>query len=543
MLFGTVLSSQANPTGTQIVQQIGTVFVIALENHNFTQPTPTSSPEQLLTNPAAPYFNSLITFGNSNAVHVSYATKYYNAGTGVHPSEPNYVWAEAGTDFGVHIDSDPSSANGNIYPAPLLVAQMNAAGISWTNYQEDVQLTSGPGVSASGTSATVVNPYYHTKQYGYAAKHNPMVFFSDTATQNVHALTNLTADLANNTVARYNWITPNLYNDQHTGLTGGFTYHGTNYTGDQAAVAQGDNFLSIIVPQIMASAAWQSNGVIIIRMDETEGGDSTSYTIPEIAISLLARGNAYASSVVMSHSSDIKTMEEMLGLSFLSNAIPSGETAASGSGYNNVATVNDLSDMFQAVPVMGVQQPAGNALSNGVSTVDFGSDYSGTAVTNTFTVTNSGIGALTVSNLVFTGANPGDFAVSGLSFPSSVGTNGGTTFQVAFTPGAAGARSATLQITDNDPSRSLFTVKLAGAGITNTAPVFSDSGTMMPNGFQLTFSAGVGQHYRILGSDDVTQPLDSWTVVASGTVAANPVVFTDTAAATNNWQFYRVVSP
>src|SRR5215467_2271828 len=88
-------------TNTQILQQIRNVFVIALENHNFTQPNPTSSPQQLRGNPAAPFLNSLITPGNSNAAQVSYATRYYNAGSGVHPSEPNYVWAEAGTTFGV----------------------------------------------------------------------------------------------------------------------------------------------------------------------------------------------------------------------------------------------------------------------------------------------------------------------------------------------------------------------------------------------------------------------------------------------------------
>lgn len=88
--------------------QVGDVFVIALENHNFTQPNPTNSPEQILGNPAAPFINSLLTPGNPNAAQVSFATAYYNAGMNVHPSEPNYVWAEAGSDFGFHSDADPS---------------------------------------------------------------------------------------------------------------------------------------------------------------------------------------------------------------------------------------------------------------------------------------------------------------------------------------------------------------------------------------------------------------------------------------------------
>ena len=120
-------------------QRIGDVFVIAMENHNFTQPSPTTSPQQIFGNSAAPYINSLVTPGNANAVQTSYATRYYNAGIGVHPSEPNYVWAEAGTDFGVHTDNDPSAGSGNIFTSPHLAGQLNAAGVAWRNYQEDVQ--------------------------------------------------------------------------------------------------------------------------------------------------------------------------------------------------------------------------------------------------------------------------------------------------------------------------------------------------------------------------------------------------------------------
>src|ERR1017187_507648 len=45
------------PAAAQILPQVKTVFVIAMENHNFTQPSPTSSPQQILNNAAAPYIN------------------------------------------------------------------------------------------------------------------------------------------------------------------------------------------------------------------------------------------------------------------------------------------------------------------------------------------------------------------------------------------------------------------------------------------------------------------------------------------------------
>jgi hypothetical protein len=329
-----------------------TIFVVAMENHNFTQPDPTSSPQQILGNPAAPYINSLITPGNRNAAQVSFATSYHNAGVGVHPSEPNYVWAEAGTDFGVHTDADPSAAANNVFDAPHLTRQLDAKEIRWKNYQEDVELSSAPTKSASGTNGPV-NPYNGTTQFNYAVKHNPMAFFSDTATKNVFPLTQLAPDLEEGTVGRYNWITPDQYNDAHSALNGGFTYKGTLFTGDQASIAQGDNFLSIIVPQIMATRRYKDNGVIVIWWDESEDGDDAANAIPEIIVSPLTKGNAFASNVELNHSSDLKTWEELFDLPFVNNAIPATETNVAGTGFNTVATVNDLSDLFvpHAIPL------------------------------------------------------------------------------------------------------------------------------------------------------------------------------------------------
>jgi hypothetical protein len=333
----------------------GSIFYILMENHNLTQPTNITSPQQILGNPAAPYINSLMTPGNSNAVQSSWATLYFNAGKGVHPSEPNYVWAEAGTDFGVHTDADPNPTNHNVFLSNHLSAQFNAAGVTWRNYQEDVELSTSPTNSASGSHGPT-NAFNGTTQFNYAVKHNPEGFFPDTFTANVFPLAQLFLDLSSNSVAQFSYITPNQFNDAHSALSGGFTYLGTHYTGDQAAVAQGDNFLSQIVPQIMASPAYQNNGAIVIWWDETEKGDSIGFKIPEIVISPLSKGNAYASSVQMSHSSDIKTWEELFGFSFLNNPIPVSETNING-GYNNVATVNDLSDLFQdgVVPTYNLQ--------------------------------------------------------------------------------------------------------------------------------------------------------------------------------------------
>ena len=60
-----------------------------------------------------------------------------------------------------------------------------------------------------------------------------MVFFTDTNGGNNVTTTNplrlnyaplqqLAFDFANDSVADYNWITPDQYNEMHSGLTGGF---------------------------------------------------------------------------------------------------------------------------------------------------------------------------------------------------------------------------------------------------------------------------------------------------------------------------------
>src|SRR5580658_1932395 len=58
-------------------QRIESVFVIDLENHNWTQDN-SSGPEPIYGNPAAPFINSLVTPGDPNSAKVSYASAYHN---------------------------------------------------------------------------------------------------------------------------------------------------------------------------------------------------------------------------------------------------------------------------------------------------------------------------------------------------------------------------------------------------------------------------------------------------------------------------------
>src|SRR5438445_6847390 len=106
-------------------QEIKTVFVIAMENHNWTQPANqfTGNIQQIFQNPNAPFINSLVNGTavatiNGRQVNISrqaaYATNYRSVlatasgnNPHIHPSEPNYIWAEAGFNFNIFNDADP----------------------------------------------------------------------------------------------------------------------------------------------------------------------------------------------------------------------------------------------------------------------------------------------------------------------------------------------------------------------------------------------------------------------------------------------------
>jgi phosphatidylinositol-3-phosphatase len=349
-------------------EHIKKVFVIAMENHNWTQPSNQFSGgiQQIFQNPNAPFINSLVNGTavaviNGHQVNISgqtaYAANYHNvlatAGSNphIHPSEPNYLWAEAGTNYGIFNDADPFSPQGTLLAINNqdnqlhLTRLLSRCGVSWKSYQEDTDLVPDgnsfdnvalppnqwtvPLKSLSGNFSSGVNQFNGSTQYNYATKHNPQVFFTDSnggndpstanpLSHNYAPLQQLFPDLANNTVADYNWITPNQFNDQHTALKAGFQ----GLTGDAANIAQGDNFLKMILPAIMASKAYQDHGAIIIWWDEAEGDgvandnpDDLNHTIGEIVISRDAHPNEgglpFASNVFLTHSSDLRTMQEI----------------------------------------------------------------------------------------------------------------------------------------------------------------------------------------------------------------------------------------
>jgi len=273
------------------------VFLIMMENHNWSD---------IKNNPSAPYIN------NTLLPMASYAEQYFNP-PGIHPSEPNYLWLEAGTNFGICNDANPAT---NHQSTTLhLVTLLNDAHISWKSYQESISGTDCP-LSGNGL---------------YAPKHNPMIFFDDVTNSNdpnssyciahVRPYSELVTDLQTNTQAHYNFITPNLCDDMHD------TCAPLN-----DSVKQGDSWLAQNLPTILDSQAYMNGGTIFITWDEGEGGDGP---IGMIVLSRDAKGGGYSNTILYTHSSTLRTLEEIFGVTPL---------------LGDAANATDLRDLFKTFP-------------------------------------------------------------------------------------------------------------------------------------------------------------------------------------------------
>ena len=273
--------ADAGPSAAATVQQ---VFIVAMENENLGQIEGDSAD--------APYINgTLIPEG-------ARATDFVDELAMGVPSEPHYVWMEAGTNvFADHTfttDASPSASNSTASTAHL-TAQIANAGLDWTAYEEGIDAaTGGCPIATSGF---------------YAPKHDPFVFFRDVAGNPpaktaascaAHAkdLSALSGDLASASIASYVFITPDLCHDMH----------GAGGCPDDDLIRAGDDWLASNLPPIVAFAGAHA-GVVLVVWDE---GDASGH-LPFLAVGKGVKPG-YAGAQTYTHSSVLKTVERILGL-------------------------------------------------------------------------------------------------------------------------------------------------------------------------------------------------------------------------------------
>lgn len=279
---------------------IKTVWVIVMENQDWAS---------IKGSKSAPYINETL------LPQASHTEQYYNP-PATHPSLPNYLWMEAGTGFGIADDRSPL-VNSQSTTQHLVTLLKNApsGGVEWRAYQENI---SGKDCPLSFI-------------YPYAPKHNPFVYFDDVTNRkspdstycikHVRPFEELAKDLASNSLARYNFVTPNLCNDMHDSCPP-----------QRNKVLQGDTWLAKYLPEILNSQAYRDSGAVFLTWDEAERADGP---IGMIVLSPLAKGNGYSNSIHYDHGALLRTLEEIFGVTpYLGNA----------------ATQPDLKDLFSAFP-------------------------------------------------------------------------------------------------------------------------------------------------------------------------------------------------
>lgn len=113
---------------------------------------------------------------------------------------------------------------------------------------------------------------------------------------------------------------------------------------------------------------------------------------------------------------------------------------------------------------IAIEQPVDGNLAQG-ATVAFGSATLGQPLDRVFTVRSNGEVPLVLGDAAFSGSHAGEFSLVG-ALPSGIAVGGSATFTVRFTPNGSGARSAVLNLPNNDqsPGRSSFVINLGGSG-------------------------------------------------------------------------------
>lgn len=250
---------------------IKTVWVIVMENHSW---------RHIKGNEHAPYINgTLMKIG-------AYAENYTNDAT--HPSEPNYIWLEAGDTLDIADNDDPFENYRTT--KHHLTNQLEAVGVTWRSFPEGIDGTACP-VQTAGM---------------YKAKHTPFVFFEDvTGGRNPSSARCIEHvrpywELLTNG-AQYNFITPHQCHDMHD----------SEGCETPINVLNGDRWLSREVPKILATDAYKQGGAVFIVWDE--GTDDEDQPLPFLVLSPFAKAG-YGSTKPFTHGSMVRTLQDIFAV-------------------------------------------------------------------------------------------------------------------------------------------------------------------------------------------------------------------------------------
>jgi phosphatidylinositol-3-phosphatase len=276
LLATLALSSQcvsaATAPGTT-TPRIGHVFILLLENEGY----------QVSFGPASParYLNQLKNRGA--LVSNYYGVSHFSLGNYIaliSGQAPNPATISDCQQFGEFVASGVTPdgqaiGSGCVYPASIATVtnQLEARGLSWKAYMEDMGNDPQRESASCGHPPIGAADNTQAAQIGdqYATRHDPFVYFhgiidTPSCAQHVRNLRALDADLKSIAATpNYVFITPNLCHDGHDGGPASRCVDG-----EPGGLVSADRFLQTVVPQILASAAFRRDGLLIITFDEAD---------------------------------------------------------------------------------------------------------------------------------------------------------------------------------------------------------------------------------------------------------------------------------
>ena len=437
-------------TFSQPISGVQHVIIIVMENKGYST---------IIGNSSAPYINGL-------ASNFSLAADYYAV---THPSLPNYLSMIAGY-YPVKTDCNNTVGPGCVQPASqqTIVNLLGSAGISWGAYAEGMP---------SSCWMKINSPYY--------PKHVPFLYFANitggannesvppqgnTNCQNhVTEMGNLSSRtgpfysaLATNTLPSFVFLTPNICDDMHNKCAG------------PTEIAQGNKWLSQVVPIIENSSSWPST-VVFITWDEAASTDKSGFgnvaggKVPLIVVSPFAKKGYVSTGYQYSHYSLLATTEWLFNIGNLgrndSNAsimqdmfvIPSSTTTTASTSSTTATTTLTTSSTTSTATTSSTS--ASSSTTTKASTT-------ATSVTSTTTTSSSSTSLTTIASSTTSVATTSTASSSSTSSASTVSTTVQTT-TASTIQGTGGGASSTSTVTSSS------TTTVARAGEPGATPYFT----------------------------------------------------------------------
>ncbi len=338
------------------VPHIGHVFLLVLENEDYENSFGADSPATYLAK-TLPARGALLSnyYGTAHYSQGNYIALISGQGPNADTQADCHDYVEFRPTAAVDVDGQ-AIGRGCVYPAdvPSLPDQLEQAGLSWRGYMEDMGNNPHREAAACGRPQIGKADPARKAEVGdqYATKHNPFVYFhriiDDAARCDRHvvSLKQLAADLASmDTTPSFAFITPGLCHDGHDSPC---------VDGEPGGLVSADAFLQQWVPQILDSAAFKQDGLLIVTFDESNGPQTDSSACcgelpgPNAhSPGVTGRGGGRIGAVLLSpfikpgtvsatpynHYSLLRSVEDIFGLPYLGYAAAKTQSGLGGDVY------------------------------------------------------------------------------------------------------------------------------------------------------------------------------------------------------------------